>query len=522
MKILSYQIRLLEPLLVTAIDGDPNNAVSFDFLPGSVLRGAVISSWLRHHKKRELDLTDSQIKRLFFSNQVRYLNGYLAEGNARRLPVPNSWVQDKKAQREQDYPQTVDWAVTPQTDDDKQWKGISGFWAKNQGLKTLDRQLSIHLRRNRILGRSRKGEAGIYRYDALAAYQSFVALILCDRDDDAVSIENWLTNAEIAIGSSRNSGYGRVKIENVQSIDKWREVDQEIQTDVSDADEDVWIVSLLSDLLVRNKYGQFCVELDAIKALLQQALGISIEIDKNRTFLASHLLGGFNRKWGLNLPQLQAVKMGSVIVFSALDLDVDVIEKLEWEGIGEKREDGFGRIAINWQQADKVNMTPSLKLPPKSIELVDDDSRDLAQRMAERMLRPQLETALIKEANQLEKSIHKPTSSQLSRLRMVVLDALTQEPTEGRKRLQDYFNNIKARPKIFKQFSDDLIDGKLLFEWLETTSQSSKLALTIGKPIKIGNVSAEPTGKQIYHYNLRLVESVLHLAAKRLQKDGKR
>ena len=39
MNVINYQITLLEPTLVTALQGDPNSSVAFDYLPGSVLRG---------------------------------------------------------------------------------------------------------------------------------------------------------------------------------------------------------------------------------------------------------------------------------------------------------------------------------------------------------------------------------------------------------------------------------------------------------------------------------------------------
>src|SRR5262245_29272702 len=75
-KIITYHITLLEPTLVTALEGDPNSAVAFPYLPGSTLRGAVIGKYLRHEQLRQLDSTDEQVRRLFFDATTRYLNGY--------------------------------------------------------------------------------------------------------------------------------------------------------------------------------------------------------------------------------------------------------------------------------------------------------------------------------------------------------------------------------------------------------------------------------------------------------------
>ena len=46
MKVINYRIDLLEPTLVTSLQGDPNSAVAFDYLPGSVLRGILIGKYL--------------------------------------------------------------------------------------------------------------------------------------------------------------------------------------------------------------------------------------------------------------------------------------------------------------------------------------------------------------------------------------------------------------------------------------------------------------------------------------------
>ena len=49
MKAITYQIRLLEPALVSELAGDPNAAVAFDYVPGSVLRDVFIEQYLKTH-----------------------------------------------------------------------------------------------------------------------------------------------------------------------------------------------------------------------------------------------------------------------------------------------------------------------------------------------------------------------------------------------------------------------------------------------------------------------------------------
>src|SRR5689334_11933584 len=101
MKVLTYRLNLEQPLLATQLAGDPNSSVSRDYVPGSLIRGLLISRYLRHNGlSTETDLFDAQKDRhanqLFFSQSVRYLNAYpITEGGERSLPTPRSLLKTK-------------------------------------------------------------------------------------------------------------------------------------------------------------------------------------------------------------------------------------------------------------------------------------------------------------------------------------------------------------------------------------------------------------------------------------------
>ncbi len=97
MKVINYRIDLLEPTLVTSLQGDPNSAVAFDYLPGSVLRGILIGKYLG---SKSADASDGTLRRLFFDGTTRYLNGYPLDAyDHPGLPVPVSWQQVKDDRR---------------------------------------------------------------------------------------------------------------------------------------------------------------------------------------------------------------------------------------------------------------------------------------------------------------------------------------------------------------------------------------------------------------------------------------
>ncbi len=75
MNALTFQIHLHEPVLVTqGGSGDPNSAVGFDFIPGSVIRGALIGKYIQGRNEDKVDATDKDFRRLFFDGNVSFLN----------------------------------------------------------------------------------------------------------------------------------------------------------------------------------------------------------------------------------------------------------------------------------------------------------------------------------------------------------------------------------------------------------------------------------------------------------------
>jgi len=530
MKVITYRLTLLEPTLVTALDGDPNSAVAFDYLPGSVLRGAIIGRYLRG-KNVDPDkvVTDTDARRLFF-NGTRYLNGYPLNDEKRTLPTPQSW-QRKKGEETPLY----DFAVEPPDDDEKQWQGISTPFClltdASVRLTHPERLITVHTRRTRRFGRAMprnkikrdETEGAVYRYDALARGQTFEAAIFCDTDADAATLLPLLAG-EATLGGSRSGGYGRATFHDAKPAPAtWREAGCELNPDA----DGKFIVTLLSDALLRDANGQFVVDPCGVTAALSVGLGgITLTLHKNKTFLRGQAIGGFNRKWGLPLPQALAVAMGSVFVYDKPNCAVSKLRELEAQGIGERRAEGFGRVVVNWHTEEKWEVAKPDDTTPGAVTITDAASRAVAESMVKRMLRQRLDAALTQRANDLGKHVKEPKNSQLSRLRMVLHDALRQSPTEGRTRLTRYLDNLEKRKNTRKQFTRDQVAGKGLLDWLKerVANESdvwSKIGIDQNRMPKIGaNVPAELTATLAYEYNLRLIDGVLARAAKERRGDN--
>lgn len=519
MKAITLTLETQQPVLATSFQGDPNSDVSYSYIPGSMIRGAMIGRYMRQNQLAELDLTNAEVKRLFFeANSTRYLNAYLLSCEKQRtLPLPLSWFKDKDAELKEDSSITVYDFSIDRGDDPETPKSVGEyFWRKERGVIKLykeKRRINIHNFRDRQKGRSTDNQGELFRYDALDAGQTFQSVILCE-DGDVTAIQDLLAEPNLWLGGSQSAGYGHTKIIDPKPLNAWDEIG--IPAEDRENDESLSI-TLFSDTLLRNECGQPVADPMLIKQAVEEVLNISLPEPSN-IFAGSTLIGGFNRKWGLPLPQVPALAAGSVIVFEGIEINELQIKQLEAYGIGERREDGFGRIAVNWLQ-DKIfkatlpNSSDTSSLPP----LKDEVSRLLAEQMAQRLLEQKLEQYLQTKVGylKLDEGI---TNSQLSRLQSVARQGL---PNGDCSLVISLLNNLPSNAK--SQFDRTKIGN-------ESVKQSFRQQLDewLGNPgdwingieVKIADVERRfdddraKEDKLAQKYTLRLIMAVAKKATK--------
>lgn len=536
MKVITYHIRLLEPVLVTKLEGDPNSAVSHDYLPGSVLRGALIS---RHGN---IDPTDPTTRRRFFDGGVRFLNGYCIADGKRLRPMPFSWKH-----RKEDKTLYFDAAVQDPPNDGSQWQALKGGFCRTTGSDTVHmvdilHTINVHTTRNRRFGRAtllknlKQGREGdnaqndgggedpgtVFRYEALAAGQLFSAQILCDDSADAEVLHTLLeADDELHLGGARSAGYGRTRIESVKLRDTeednpedWAEV-----TSGEPVEPDRLIMTFLSDALLRNTNGQYATDATAVCQATARQLNIAPSALKVRkAFIGRTHVGAFNRRWGLPTTQAAAVQMGSVVVLNASDLTTDQIWQLEWQGIGERRVEGFGRISFHWQGAHAHYQTEKWRAPEtanRAVIPVGTVAFDMADLMWRRMLHAQLEEHITRRANLDGKDIKGISATQLARLRMMVQQALAMSPAEGRPFLKHYLTNLANRKATRVQFARARVGSEEFVAWATKLIDGTSLA---EKPPDFGtsklSLPAADEDKLVFEFNLRQIDKTLARAAK--------
>lgn len=524
MKVLRYLIHLHQSLLVAGRGGDPNTVQSLSYIPGTTLRGALIG---RYCRDRPLDITDATTRRLFFDGPGRFLNAYPVDHlNRRSLPTPLSWRRPKGETNP-----IHDFAVDEPAGTDWQAVGLPFFTAdqEDQGFYGLtpERWMNLHTRRDRLAGRALADAGDIYNYEALSPEQTFAASVLCDTEEVAAAIRP-LLEGNYRLGRAMST-YGSVVLEFVDARDAadWREQPsgETIADDPEiDCDGNRLSVTLLSDTLLRDDWGRPRVDARILAQTLVRRLGLDAEPEPEASFLGVDRRVGFNRTWGLPLPQEGLLTMGSVFVFRLKGKvpPASALTGLEWGGIGFLRAEGFGRLLCNWHQESKWTFKQAP--PPGSVPASVIDSpagKILADRMTRRLRENRLDDAMTRRVLDPASGLvmkNPPPVSQLSRLRGCVQNELLKS-TPNLNCLDGFLSELRAPARRHLQRAR--IAGKPLENWLkeiaavrDETGCLKCLGIEASGWPRIGNTEVQMDAVARQRALLRLVDSVLARAAK--------
>lgn len=517
---LTFDIYLKEPLLATAIEGDPNSAVSLPFIPGSMVRGALIARYLAQSSSDDL-AAQPQTRALFFDGRTRFLNAYLADEHGERtLPTPLAW----QIQKGRDRP-IYDLSVDPEPDVERENEPQPKLLSKSFCLLLDDggtlyepeKRVSIHTQRDRKMGRATEGKGAVFRYEALAPGQTFCGVILCADETAADTLASLLNNGTLLMGGSKNAGYGLVEIGQVNRDANWSE------TPAPDTSLGKLVITLLSDAILRDADGQYTGFLTS--EMLSEHLGVKVTLDRDCTHARHGVVGGFNRKWGLPLPQTPVARAGSVFVFRAeADIPRDRLTALLTMGIGERRAEGFGRLAVNWhtEYAQLDRRDSKSQTPPLPEITLTEQSQKLARQMAERMLRRKLDAHLRQRV--LGLSIGGGiNNTQLSTIRTLARTALS---TGDAQPILDHLKQMKQAGRA--QFEKARVEGKPLDEWLkavlnenadETWHRISRSSFKADDLPAVGGVQADWNDQLTREYALRLIDGVLSQTLAKRRKE---
>ncbi len=208
-------------------------------------------------------------------------------------------------------------------------------------------------------------EGMLYSVQSIAEDNVFLGEIdISDKlnDDEMDRITSNLENlSNIGGQSSRGLGNIRIAVENYQPNilslkDRIQELNNTINEERGCKSEKVYFtIDLQSDAILRGKLNEPTIQLNEemlsnyLKAVDSKFNDNGYEIKLERSYSSASYVGGWSTAWNLPKYIQLATARGSVFLFSALKIDnllCQSLELLEQNGIGEARQEGFGKISI--------------------------------------------------------------------------------------------------------------------------------------------------------------------------------
>ncbi|HWO26213.1 MAG TPA: hypothetical protein VNO30_46115 [Kofleriaceae bacterium] len=450
---LPYTLSLRAPAVLASIEGDPNSSRSLPFVPGSAMRGAAA----RGLGDPGRDAERTQIFRaVILDGSVRFLHAYPRSVGRRTLPMPMSLRIDKTASVDKlgeiqawdlaafDGNTDIDeegWPLTPRSVLPEPFLSIGAA----QPLRVRPAQGSrIHQQRDRARGRAwmeehdgrEQAHGAVFAFEFLEAGQDFEGVIQILGEDGAAcdALAAQVADAlcgPILLGRSRRGGYGGDATLS-WGVAREREVEGHGFVSSDLAPGTLFRALLASPYVGRDpETGQ--LDASQIGTELVEALGGRVEIVRRRW--GFERVGGFNRKWRLELPQALACAAGSVLVLrTTAHVPLPELLAVEHAGFGERRAEGFGRAVF----LGAPPTTQRLRTPPRTAASprVPTGAVPEIVRFAEgRLLDASVAQVIEQEATRLANGATElPTPSALGRLR----NALRAEPQAALATLRDW------------------------------------------------------------------------------------
>jgi CRISPR-associated protein Csx10 len=474
---LPYSLKLNSSVIITAPGGDANSSSTLPYIPGLAVRGALAKALgdpgvdsSRQHEFHELVL----------GGMVRYLNAYPIINKLRALPTPVSLrLRKYRPENKRDTIDTIDLAADdwPEEELIPIPEDFLTLGAAQPALYHPKISSRIHHQRDREKGRAWKDPQGnthgaIFTFESLEVNQAFAGLILLrskkkeELDRLERRIKELLGNT-LLVGRSRRSGYGGMASiewgnrQHHETEGVGKEGLRPLNRNIGQGEQ--FRLLMISPCIARNSAtGQ--PDPAALEDKIVNCFSNRVEvIRKVWTFVT---IGGFNRKWRLELPQTLAVSAGSVLVLEANQaISLDELHEIEHEGLGERKGEGYGRLLFLDAPLPEIVLHKFTESPTgltingAAPLLVRDIESRIVQAQIARMIEEKA-AVLARSANNL------PTNSLIGRLRTPLRGATPEAISTLKLWLTGNESERLKRPAMDQMERCKIDDGKNLHTWI--------------------------------------------------------
>ena len=404
MNYLKLTITNTEPLSISDDSTSHSGQTSCKrYIPGTTLRGYAINSLSE-------DADFDEIKPVLFSSKVCFLNGYPAvereenpEKRIELIPSLKGFYENKKAEG------PISNVVVDGTFDEGMKRASLGsfcmldenFAVKYYSVETED-SMKIQISPKTQTGKNDKQK--VFRAEAVSKGYTFVSYVAFNEVDEYLQnkICACFNEKTIILGNGRSQGFGKCKVK-AEFCDHPK-VMELAETNWENGKEYTYMV-LLSDLVMRSDDGEY-VGLNLNELGRRMTASGSPEIAFCSTSLVT--VHGYNATLGIKLPTVPMYEKGSVFkLILPSGISADAMKALMDEGIGERRNEGFGRVLFfDTEHYEKIKTKMKGIISPESdisgnVTLTGED-KDVLKRIAisyyRGLLKSEMEKKILEES----------------------------------------------------------------------------------------------------------------------------
>ena len=477
-----------------------NVVTSLDYIPGTYLLGPVMNALQQ--------ATDKELFADVACAKIQVSNAYLVVNGKRGRPIPLAFFCDKTAgadNKRQMWNRLVE--AEPSTKQLKQQRsGYIGELETGEALKwDRPRRFTLsHATVEDLSQRPTSDVGGVYTYEAIPAGTQLRTHLRLRKSVSDLLGDGWQQHlpSVVRLGVAKKDDYGLASIAMVdESTTSDESTGQDNRSLIDDHGQfSLWFVS---DALLRNSALRPATGLNDLEGCLSTLLSTKDDevIVKARSnderlsvVLRTRRTEGWNQRWSLPRPSYIAILAGACAVFEVVgwaarstekkDTLCDALKKLDCNGLGERRAEGFGEVAISDPMLDVKDA--ELSSIGKSNSHVrngvaspigpDDPARNFAEQIEETAWRDVITRGALSlgsnprwRSDALKWTREKPPNSQLGTLRTALPQLAT---PHGRERVVNWLSRTSAtRAQKWPDGALDVIrlivqENARIWEWL--------------------------------------------------------
>ena len=415
MQKLTYRITTESPVLFAMNVGDTNMVSTREYIPGSVIMGLFAYEYIRKNNLTNAH-TDDTFYRWFLTGTVRFTNACIVteihHNEKMTTPLPLS-LQEEKGDENTLYD-----LLYANNDFDKQTSAKQGFGrilGADVYKQPIQKTLNFHHQRDYETGTVKKGM--IFNCESIDAHQTFEGHILGDGNELNKLLDYFKEEPVVRIGRSKNAQYGRVMF--VFTSQSPEEFASEI--DGLKPGSGAVSLTLLSNAILYNEYGYSTADVRELEKLLRKDLGNGVTIRKS--FVRTDEVENFVSVWRLRRPVEVCFSAGSCFLLNGITKEhQQKLLEMQKNGIGERRGEGFGRVAFGWQSDDNERFT---KRQPESVRIqqptnpIPEETKKIVRFITRDLIRKEVEIRALNDVKEFERL---PSKSCIGRLESMVKD----------------------------------------------------------------------------------------------------